>query len=413
VADQGLSSVTNLGATIFAAHFLDREGFGAFGLAWTIYLLALGVCRALTTEPLVSRYSLATPESLRLVGQAATGAAVAIGLIVSGLLITVATALTGPGRDGLTALAWVLPGLLLQDGLRYYFVTGGRPKYAAFNDATWLLALAGLLAVSVTRDHVTLTSIVLCFGIASGFAALIGCAQARILPKPTAAPAWLSQHRGLNVRYLAEYIMANGASQLVLVGLGTIAGLRVLGAIRGSYVFFGPMNVLLSTTVLTLTAEGARLRRDSLALRRMMTLATGALAILSIIWVIFGLTLPNSIGQGVFRDNWAPIRILLIPMGFAYIGAVLMAGAFAGLRALAAANQSLHARLLCLPLVIVAPMAGASFGARGFATGLAVSYFLGAAIWWRQFDRALASDHPTSLHQTERAQTEERLHAPV
>jgi hypothetical protein len=64
-------------------------------------------------------------------------------------------------------------------------------------------------------------------------------------------------------------------------------------------------------------------------------------------------------------------------------------GASIGLRALVAARRSLRARLLVSLLQLVGATGGAAAGgARGAAWGLAIAGFLGAAVFWRQFNKA-------------------------
>ena len=45
-------------------------------------------------------------------------------------------------------------------------------------------------------------------------------------------------------------------------------------------------------------------------------------------------------------------------------------------------------------MAVAAPVIGALWGAHGFAIGLAIASWAAAAIWWRQFVRALAEDLP-------------------
>lgn len=394
VGDQALASATNIGTAVVAARSLDRQGFGAFGLAFAVYLLSVGGSRALVTEPLVSVYSDVQPSSLRPAIRAATGAATALGIAVAAVLAAVAASVGGATGRALGALAVVLPGLLLQDAWRYCFVASARPRAALTNDAIWCTTQVAVLVVLAALGPLTLVTILLWWGVAGVIAGLAGCVQAGALPALSLAPGWLKEHRHLSGRYAMEFLTATGAAQATLLGLGTIAGLAALGAVRGAQVFFGPINVLFGGIYLALAAEGRRLRAEPRQLRRVMATASAALIVAGAAWLLVGTAMPISVGRYFFGDTWGPSRQILVPVGLAVLGGGAAAGGIAGLRALAAARASLRARLLGLPVALAVPLVGAVGGARGFALGLAVATWAGAVIWWWQFDRTLAHQPP-------------------
>ena len=177
VVDQALSSASNIGTGIIAARSLDRQAFGAYGLAFTIYVLTVGTTRALITEPMVSLYSRTEPGALRTVMRAATGSAVAIGLAVAVVVATAAALLGGPAGHALAVPAIAMPGLLLQDAWRYCFVTAVRPRASVVNDALWCLIQAATLVILLRAPHVSLTAIMVWWAGAGVLAGLIGCAR--------------------------------------------------------------------------------------------------------------------------------------------------------------------------------------------------------------------------------------------
>jgi hypothetical protein len=393
VGDQALASATNIGTAVVAARALDAEAFGAFGMAFAVYVLAVGGCRAAVTEPLVSLHSASSATSLRPVMRAATGAAVALGLGASAAVLAAAAVVGSHGGRAFAALAVVLPGLLLQDAWRYCFVTAGRPRDAVVNDAIWCTTQAGLLVVLALAGRLTLVGVILWWGGSGVVAGLAGCRQAAMLPELAAARRWLAEHRRLGGRYTMEFATAAGATQATLLGLGSIAGLAALGGVRGAQVFFGPINVVFGGIYLALAAEGGRLRSEPRRLRRLMVTASGALVTVGAAWLAVGLVLPARTGRSLFGATWAASEDVLLPVGLAVVGGGAAAGAIAGLRALAAARQSLRARLVGLPVVLAVPVGAAFAGPRAFAVGLAVATWAGAGIWWWHFAQALA-EHP-------------------
>ena len=58
VGDQVLSSGTNFALGIVIARMVSLREFGVFTLVYATYQIALGIARALVSEPLVVRFSL-------------------------------------------------------------------------------------------------------------------------------------------------------------------------------------------------------------------------------------------------------------------------------------------------------------------------------------------------------------------
>lgn len=80
-------------------------------------------------------------------------------------------------------------------------------------------------------------------------------------------------------------------------------------------------------------------------------------------------------------------------------------GAASGLRALAAARRSLQARTIVAVMIVIGGLAGAWLGkSTGAAIGLAFAYWIGAIVWWRHFDAALA-DHFSNVDLTDTSLT--------
>lgn len=394
IADQAVASAGNLVTAVVAARSLDPEGFGAFGLAFTVYLLAVGASRALVTEPLLVRHSGPAGGTMPARTGQVVGASAGVGLAVAAVLLAASPLLGGAGGQALWAMALVLPGILVQDAWRYCFVAAGRPRSALLVDAVWCLVQAVLLVVLSFTHPFTVVTVVVWWGASGGVAALAGCGVARSIPTPRGSIRWITGHWDLGSRFVAEFLSATGAAHATLLALGATAGLGALGAVRAAMVYFGPVNVVFGGIFLALVPEGARLRDNRPRLRRLMGLASVGLALLTAAWLAVGLVLPQSLGRATFGATWPAARALLLPAAVGLLGGSLAAGGMAGLRALADARRSLRARLLGLPLLVVAPVAGSAAGAGGFAWGLAAGTWVGAAIWRRQFSVALAAPGP-------------------
>jgi O-antigen/teichoic acid export membrane protein len=107
-------------------------------------------------------------------------------------------------------------------------------------------------------------------------------------------------------------------------------------------------------------------------------------------WMAVGLLLPDRLGVAVFGKTWHNAEEVMFPMGLAVLAGSVATGAFAGLRSLGDARDSLRARLFSLPVEVVLSLVGVFVaGAVGYAYGYALASALIAAIWWAFFLAAL------------------------
>ena len=387
--DQAISSCTNFAITVLAARQLSRRDFGAFGLAFLLSVIVMGVVRGAVTEPLLSRPELGAGTRRQATFEAVAAAALGLGLLAAAGIVVPAALVGGTTGRTLVALAVVLPGLCLQDAWRYCFISQGRAIAAVLNDAAWLLLQSGVvLALAVTRGLST-AGIVLAWGGAGVGAGVLGAAQAGVLPRARAGLAWLSAQRSLGARYCLEFLTASAATQFALLGLGAISGLAALGAVRGAQAFFGPLVVLFNGIFLALVPLASALRSAPSRLRRLMTLVSAAVSACALAWMLVGINLPDRLGRQLFGDTWSSAHAILFPTGLALLAGGIVAGPIAGLRSLAAARASLRARLLTAPILVVAPVVGGVIAdSKGFSYGVASATFAGALVYWWQFVRA-------------------------
>jgi O-antigen/teichoic acid export membrane protein len=391
VADQALSSLTNFAVGVFVARQLGPHEFGAFSLAFATYLFALNASRGLATDPLVVRFSDASTESWRQAAAAATGTAAVVGAVVGAVCLLAGVVLGNALGAAFLFLGLLLPGLLLQDSWRFVFFAARRGRDAFLNDLVWALFLGPFIAAVVVSRHAHVQWFVLAWGGAAVLAGLVGAAQARVLPRLSKVGEWHRHHRDLGVRYLSENISFSGATQLRSYGLGGIAGLAAVGALRGAELLLGPVNlIIMGIGSLMAIPEAARLANHDLARLRRFVLG---LAILlggaGAIWGLVVVALPDSVGERLLGATWAPASTLLVPITVMTALLGVWSAAWTGLRAMGAARRSLRAQLFGASAFLVGSLAGAVLdGAAGAAWGSAAGNLVACGIWWWQFQLA-------------------------
>jgi hypothetical protein len=102
------------------------------------------------------------------------------------------------------------------------------------------------------------------------------------------------------------------------------------------------------------------------------------------------MALPESLGTALLGPVWQPARHLAGAVMAGWLGTGIIAGAAAGLRSIAAAQQGLRARLVGSVLAVAGGVSGAvAGGARGAIYGLALAAWIEASVWWWQYTRTV------------------------
>lgn len=409
VADQGITSLTNFLVGVFVARSLGPTEFGAFSVAFATYQIGLNASRGLATDPLLVRYSDAKLADWRRAVAGSTGMAIAVGIVGGAACAGLGIVMSGPTGLAFVALGITLPSLLLQDSWRFAFFSAGKAGHAFANDVLRAVVLLALLGLVVASGRSSEFWFMLAWGASATAACVAGAAQARLLPRVRLAAEWLRRHRDLCSRYLAENLTITGGTQLKFYGAAAVAGLAVVGALRAAELLFGAVYVVTQGLGLMAVPEAVRLlRRSTSKLRQFSLLISalaggGAIACGAVLLVV-----PDSLGERVLHDSWAPAANLIVPTTVFVAAFGVQMGAWAGLRALAAASRSLTSQGVGSVISLVGVLIGAAAaGTTGAAWGIAVAAVLSTTFWWWQFRLGLrafqAQDRPEEAAQTSSA----------
>jgi O-antigen/teichoic acid export membrane protein len=407
LADQAVSSLTNFAVGICVARSLGLTAFGTFSLAWVTYAVAVNLSRGLATDPLLVRFSGVPGARWRAAMAQSSSTALLVGLATGATSLLAGLLIGGLVGSGFVALGLVLPALLLQDSWRYAFFASGQGRKAFFNDAVWAVALVP--AVLLAARNGSVFTFVLAWGVAGAVAAGYGVVQTKVLPRVRGIRSWLMQHRDLGPRYMIENVCVSSAEQLRMYGLGAIAGLAAVGAVRGAQLLLAPFFAVLLAMSMVSVPEAARvLKRSPRRLPLFCLLLGGSEAVAGTIWglaVLF--LLPAEVGQELLGSVWPAAYALIVPTTLVFIGGGLIDGASAGLRALGAARRSLRARLIGWVAYVSCGLAGAAVGgAAGSVWGVAAAiYFSAVVTWWQLLaamgERTGPTASPSSMTQLE------------
>jgi len=369
---------------LIGARYLDRQQFGIFSLELAWYLVLLGLCRALATDPFVVRFSSAEPGSTTLAAEGASGAALAMGLVAG---VATASAGIAIGRDWLWPLLVIgagFPVLLAQDSLRYVLFVTSRPRAAVRSDAAWCVVQIVAVAPVILAHAQTPSTLVAAWVAGSAAGVVVGVLQTGIRPAPSHARRWVQEHRDLSGPFVGEFVATTGALQIALFVVAGVAGVKAVGAIRAANVLFGPLTVLFLGLNLVALPEAVRLRAKSIPDLKRFILALGVgLPLIALLWTALLVLLPSRVGAAILGENWEAARGVVLPVGATIAATACALAALMGLRAVEAARASFAARLTAIPLILAGASVGAALAAAlGAATGLAAAYSVDAGVAW-------------------------------
>ncbi|HEV7472090.1 MAG TPA: hypothetical protein VGO23_20230 [Pseudonocardia sp.] len=382
IVDQGLSSLTNLLVSLFAAHLLGLESFGVVSVAMTTYFVCVGIGRAVVGDPLL----LTKAEAQDVVGRAVS-AAFALGVLFT-LCSWVAWSVAGGSElmGALLVLGVGLPFLLLQDIARYIAFWRGSPWSAAANDLLWLVGALGSLAL-LPRAATSASTVLACWVASGGVAGLVFAVRLRWRPSIRAASEWLRGNRTMILPMLGDYGLIALLQQGVIYLITAVVGLRATAAFRGALVALGPVNVL-TAGVSVFLVQLARRAQDTTPTAfpgRMLRLsALMAVAVLALCLAVY--FMPTRLGELLLDEVWAESRPLILPLAFVFATAAFNFGATTGLRVIGQAARSFRVRSVAAPLMlVVVAVACYQGGVMAAVVAQAVAGGVATLLWWRTF----------------------------
>ncbi|NIH85815.1 hypothetical protein [Amycolatopsis granulosa] len=397
LGDQAVSSVSNFFVGVYVARSLGAAAFGVFTLAWVTYGVVLGFSRGLATDPLSVRFSGVSTGLWRGAVARSSGTALLVGAATGVVSALAGLVIGGTVGAAFIALGVVLPGLMLQDSWRFAFFAAGQGRKAFVNDMVWNVALVPALLLAM--PHGSVVAFLLAWGLSAAVAGAYGYWQTRMTPAWGGTGSWIREHRDLGSRFLAENVLVAGSGQLRMYGLGAIAGLADVGAVRGSQLLLGPfMAVLIGLSLVTVSEAARVVRERPHRLRLFALLLGGGQAAAAMVWgLALIVLLPESAGRCLLGDVWPSAAALILPATLAVAAASFTTGSSSALRALGAAGRGLRAEVVTFAGYVGGGLAGAAMGgAVGSSWGTAAGSALGAAARWLELEFCLRESAPTS-----------------
>ena len=393
LADQAMSSLSNAAVSLYIARELGAAEFGAFAVAYVTYSFVLNASRGLATDPLLVRYSHVDHATWKRAVRCCTTTAMLVGVALGIVCLIIGVIASGTTSMSFIALGVALPGLCLQDSWRYSFFALGKGGKAFLNDTIWTVSLVGAILLLRATDNQTVFWFVIAWGLTANLAAVVGMVQARTVPRWNGAVEWLSKTRDLGVRYMIENTGNSSSNQIRLYAVGFIISLAAVGYIQEGTLLMGPFFVIFMGVSLVTVPEAARaLRRSIKSLWRYCIMVAVVLTFGAFAWgVILHVAMPRGLGALLLHEGQWQAAYGIVPwMVLSMMGATVMTGANAGMRALGAAKRSMRVTLVSSACYVVLGVVGAAVhGVYGSVEGTALATWIGAGLCWWQLRVAL------------------------
>lgn len=248
LADQFVSSASNFAIGVLIARAGGADALGAFGIAFLVWLAAVGVNRALITEPMTvggdtdGGPSDSDNTQLR-EGMSTT---LLLGLGWAGFLAGTGGILLLAGLDAvaLLALAPWMPSLLLQDYWRGMAFRCKRADRALISDVVFAVAQGSVTVALFIFDVDSVAAFIASWGIGATAGALVGLGMARVRLAGRGGFTHLRSRWACSRWFLAEFGTAFLSDQGYLLLLPMLLGTAQFGEYRAGASLIGPVVII-------------------------------------------------------------------------------------------------------------------------------------------------------------------------
>lgn len=383
------SSGANFVVIILAARAMTPVDFGAFVVVMTWILTVTVVVRGLTSDVLASAHSADSDERLQWAVRVAATTAVIASLPPAVLSVLISFVVDDTLAPAMLVAAVLMPGLVLQDYLRYALIVRRKSKGMFLNDLFWGVIQVPFLLVAAALGGEA-WHLLLAWGLGGVAAAAMGLLQVRTwFAKPAAAGQWLREQRGMWPYYVLDNILnqANNFGLIFVVSLTTT--LPQVGALRAVMTIYAPLTILGRGLIGVGVPALVRRQRSTASIRRLALAIAWVTTAVSGLYVVLVLLTPDSLGKALLGATWELTEPLLLLTGITLAAGMFSMGIVIGIRSLGAGKEGLAARIVTTILVLACATVGSMLdGAYGVVAALAILAPVQMIVWWWLLARA-------------------------
>lgn len=351
-ADQVFSSASNFAVGLAVARISGPSGFGAYALAFAVWLFLVGVQRSLVTDPVII---LGTRD------EGEPGSRVRGGLmstVLIGILASLATVVAGfivysTGEQtlgsGLMGVAPWLTFLLIQDYWRWVGFMQGTPGKTLANDVAFAGTQALLYTSFLLSGFDSPVAALAAWGGGALVGSLLGLWQFQV-GRPLRGPrAHFADTWATSRWLLGDNLTLWVSSQAYVITIGVVLGPVGLGAFRAAQSLAGPLMILLQIGGSIGLPEASRsFEREGLpGLQRVCRWVTAAGVISAVTFGLVVFVAGGSLMARVFGDEYGRYGQIAILVAVSNIIGSFGLGTLLSLKVRGLTGSLFGVRLVC------------------------------------------------------------------
>jgi O-antigen/teichoic acid export membrane protein len=396
VTDQGLFAVSNFFLSVTLARWLTPKDYGAFAVAFTVFLLLGSFHTALLSEPMLvfgqGRYRGRHSEYLRVLLSGHWGL-VLLGSVILGCAAAVFWRFgSGALASALLGFAFSGPAILLLWFMRRACYIGLEPQLAASGGLVYLVLMAGGLAALYRCGWLSTVPALSVMGFASLVASLwlalrLGIAAAPLTGTDLAREA-LRDHWGYGRWSVATMPLLWISGDLFYVFLALGWGLEASAALKAMANLILPVQHI-GSALSVLSVPILVRARGELEFGRLAHVSVAVLGGGSLVYWGLLVALHRPIMTALYGGQYAGHVDVLWMLGLVLLGSAVVSGLGGALRARERPDQVFRAYgLSSLVVVTFGLWSTLTWGVMGAAVGLALSSATKAAAMWTYYRRS-------------------------
>ncbi len=402
VMDQGLFAVSNFFLSVMLARWLAPKDYGAFAVAFTIFLLLGSFHTALVSEPMLvfgqGRYQRRHAEYLGVLLSGHWGL-VTLGSLILGFSGAVVWRLgSGALASALLGFALAGPAILLLWFMRRACYIRLEPRLAASGGLVYLALMASGLLALYRHEWLSVLPALGVMGFASLIASLWLAARLRISASPSTANRLareaLRDHWGYGRWSVATMPLLWISGDLFYLLLAVWWGLEASAGLKAVANLILPVQHTSSALAVLLVPILVRARGD-LEFGRLTHLSVVLLSGGSLAYWGLLILLHRPIMTWLYNGQYAGYVHVLWMLGVVVLASAVVTGLGGALRALERPDQVFRAYGLSSIVVLTFGLwSTITWGAMGAAAGLALSSATKAAAMWTYYRQSGGSHAP-------------------
>lgn len=384
IVDQAVYSAGNFALIALVASNSSSADFGAFAVVSAIFLTLQATVRGASGDALFVGFA-AKPRAI----QVGAGREMMAFVLGSSLVMMAIFCLVGVVLGNFTGRMFLvfgigLPGLLVQDALRYVALSQGRSHLALSNDLLQVVVQGALTLVLWAHGSLTPLWVVTLWISGAYVASIVTSFQLATVPTVSKASArWLGVDTRLSASYALDNFIQQAGQYVSVYLLALMSSAAAAGALRAGVAAFGPATVFFLGAQTALIPYLVRLGNESASRLTRSVCALGiALGLGGACCGIALMSLPTGVGAFLFGQTWSGVTPLLAALTIAQAANGVRIAGMAGIRAMNAPKITLRGRYLTTPIAMAVPAVGAiAWGAKGAAVAMAIASPIQTVIW--------------------------------